>query len=248
MIVMNVLRFVALSHDLGKVFGRKDHQKIIVKILLDCGIKDWQLIDYLRKFHQRGNGKDYLHLVKYADQFSSTIQRVNTDYFVVPYGRYYEYLQRTFLKQLKNHFWCFYLDVEKLRKFIENNQILEQVPSDVRDVSKTSLREHLLLTDQVFCLLVKATELFPCPSCLYEWVRSKYVNDYLFKNIKRVPMLRGKRRDFWKIERQLDVSCVPDNPKFNEAIVKLNSYGWEVDKIALHFGLLESEVRRILSS
>ena len=245
---MNVLRFVALAHDLGKVFNRKNHQKVIVKLLLNCGINDWEIINYLQRFHQRGDGKDYLYLVKYADQFSSGFQRVNSEDFIVPQGRYHEYLQRTFMKQLRIHFRYSYLDVDKLRRFIENNQILEQIPSDVRDVSKTSLREHLLLTDQVFCLLVKATELFPCPACLYEWVRFKEVNDYLTKNIRRVPRLRGKKKDFWRLKRQLDISCVPGNPKFNEAVVKLNSYGWEVDKIALHFGLLESEVREILSS
>ena len=152
------------------------------------------------------------------------------------------------MKQLKNHFWCFYLDVEKLRRFIENNQILEQVPSDVRDASNTSLREHLLLTDQVFCLLVKATELFSCPNHLYSWAKSKKVEDYLNKNLKRIPDLRGRKRNFFELKQRIDNTFIPNNPKFNEAIVKLKSYGWEVDKIALHFGLLESEVRKILSS
>ena len=248
MIIMNVLRFVALTHDLGKVFNRKNHQKVIVTILLNRGIADYEIIDSLRKFHQKGNGKDYLYLVKYADQFSSEFQRVNTEDFVIPQGRYYDYLKRVFMKQLKTHFWYNYLDVDKLRRFIENNQILEQIPSDVRDASKTSLREHLLLTDQVFCLLVKAVEMFPCDDYLYEWVRTRDVNDYLFKNIRRAPGLRGKRKDFWRLRRQLDTSCTPGNPKFNEVVTKLNSYGWEVDKIALHFGLLESEVRNILTS
>ncbi len=248
MIIMDKLEFVALTHDLGKVFDRKNHQKVIVTILLDRGIADYEIINYLRKFHQRGNGRDYLYLVKYADQFSSGLQRVNSEDFLIPQGRYYDYLKRIFMKQLKTHFWYNYLNVDKLRRFIENNQILEQIPSDVRDVSKTSLREHLLLTDQVFCLLVKAVEVLPCSDCLYEWVRTKDVNDYLFKSIRRVPRLRGKRKDFWRLKRQLDISCIPGNPKFNEAVTKLNSYGWEVDKIALHFGLLESEVRDILSS
>lgn len=248
MIIMNVLRFVALSHDLGKVFDRKNHQKAIVKVLLECGIKDWKVINYLRKFHQRGNSKDYLYLVKYADQCASRIQRVNSEDFVVPQGRYYEYLQKTFKKQLKTHFRYNCLDADRLRKFIKNNQILDQIPSDVRDANKTTLREHSLLTDQIFCLLAKAVELFPYTEHLCEWVRTDEVNDYLSKNIRRIPGIRGRKRKFWRVKRRMDTSCAPGNPKFNKAVVKLNSYGWEVDKIAFHFGLLESEVRGILNS
>ncbi len=244
MITMNALRFVALTHDLGKVFDRKNHQKVIVELLLGCGIRDGEIISSLRRFHQRGNGKDYL----YADQFSSGLQRVNSEDYVVPQGKYWDYLKNMFETQLKKHFRYSYLDVGKLKRFIENSQVLEEIPSDVRDSTKTSLREHSLLTDQIFCLLVKAVELFPCNDYLWEWVRSDKVGDYLIKNIQRVPGIKGRRKNFWKIKKRLDNSCVPGNPKFSKAVVKLNSYGWKISKIALHFGLLESEVREILSS
>jgi len=247
MILMNVLRFVALTHDLGKVFDRKNHQKVIVKVLLECGVKNPEIISCLKRFHQRGNGKEYLYLVKYADQYSS-LQRVNSEDYVIPQGRYYDYLKRTFEKQLKRHFRYNYLDIEKLRRFIKNNQILEQIPSDVRDASKTSLREHLLLADQIFSLLVEAIELFPCSEFLWEWVRTDGVDGYLRKNIRRIPSITGRRKKFWRVKRGMDTSCLPGNPKFNGVVIKLNSYGWRIDKIALHFGLLESEVRNILSS
>jgi hypothetical protein len=87
---MDRLRFVALIHDLGKVFDRKNHQKVIVAIFLDCGITDWRIINYLRKFHQRGNGKDYFYLVKYANHLSAQIQRVNTSDYIIPQEMYYQ--------------------------------------------------------------------------------------------------------------------------------------------------------------
>ena len=70
MIPMNVLRFIALTHDIGKVFDRKNHQKAIIKVLFECSITNWEIIACLKRFHQRGNGKDYLYLVRYADQYS----------------------------------------------------------------------------------------------------------------------------------------------------------------------------------
>jgi len=247
MIIMDSFRFVALVHDLGKAFDRKNHQKAIVKVLIESGIKDWEIISCLKRFHQRGNGKDYLFLVKYAGQFSSELQRVYTVDYEIPQGSYCEYLKDEFMKQLKNHFRCSYLDANKLRGFISNNQILEEIPSDVRDVSRVSLREHSLLTDQVFCLLIEAIEMFPFSDRLDEWVRLDEVKDYLASTIERIPEIRGRRRAMLGAKKENN-SNLPKNPKFNQAIVKLNSYGWEVGKIALHFGLLESEVRNILDS
>ncbi|MBD3155100.1 MAG: hypothetical protein GF368_00405 [Candidatus Aenigmarchaeota archaeon] len=244
---MRKLRFVALTHDLGKVFDRRNHQKIIVKILKECNIFDPVIIDYLQRFHKRGNGKDYLCLVKYADQFSSEIQRVNAEDFVIPQGKYHRYLVGRFDRELRSHFWTNKADLNKMRNFIAKNQILEEIPSDVRDSTRTSLREHSLLTEQILCLLIDAVELFPCPECLYEWVGLKQVNDYLVKNVKNIPKLRTSK-ELLKVKRELSGSWIPQRPKFQQAIVKLNSYGWGVDKIAHHFGLLEKEVKCILDS
>ncbi len=244
---MKNLRIIALSHDLGKVFDRKNHQRKIVEIFKGLGIRNKEIITSLEKFHKTGNGKPYLYLVKYSDQYASKIQRVNTKDFIVPEGKYYDYLEKNFLRQLSYHVGDKGLKINSFRRFIEENQILEQIPSDVRDAKKTSLRKHLLLTDQVFCLLLKCVEKYPCPISLYSWVRSERVDEFLRNNTWEIPNLKIDEK-FVRLRRELDIDCASKKPKFTKAVVKLNSYGWRMDKIALHFGIMESEVRDILNS
>jgi len=243
---MEKLEIVALSHDLGKVFDRKNHQKKIVEILKRLGVRDKEIISSLEKFHQPGTGKEYLYLVKYADRYSSRIQRVNTEGFNAPQGEYWNYLKKIFLKELSFHIRDYGLHTNTLLEFIRENQVLEQIPSDVRDIKKVSLRKHSILTYEIFCLLLNFIEIFPPEEPFCYWVRYRAVRKYLRDSVRRIPDLNVDDHFFDVMGKFND--SVPLNSNFRRAVAKLKTYGWGIDKIALHFDIPEGDVKEILNS
>lgn len=143
-------------------------------------------------------------------------------------------MERELIKQLRTHFTQHRLDVKKLREFIETNRILETSVADNSDINKTTLRQHLLLTEQTLNLLLQ----LPQPKHLDKWIETKTVQEFLRKNLEPIP--------------RLSITCTPVhdikvNQQVRNAVEFAIGNGWDEKRIALEFGATIREVKELIA-
>lgn len=165
--------------------------------------------------------------------FSAKIGRINPicTHFECPTSD--KRLQTKLTHQLKTHFFRHELNVEKLREFIKNNNILESIPADNSDINQSSLRQHLLLTEQIFGLLLQ----LPQPKNLNNWIETKKVQKFIRENLKPIK----------------EISCAPVHVKIklNQSLRNVLEFAlenkWNEKRIALEMGLSTKQIKHLIS-
>ncbi len=188
----------------------------------------------IEKTHTRGNPTKIEWLVNGADRLASKFERCTLveDGFRCP--TWDKTLEEKLLKQIRTHFAQNKLDIDALRKFIEQNQILETFVADTFDVNKTTLRQHLLLTEQILGLLLQ----LPQPKHLDKWIETVHVQKFLCENIKPIPKLNVAFTSMREIKVDQNVRNIIE--------FALNQK-WDEKKIALEFGVTVKEIRDIVA-
>jgi hypothetical protein len=237
-----VLRFVALTHDLGKAWSRTHHQRATLAALKAAIPIQLHPVDAFRligRSHTHGNPTKMEWLVKGADRLAAQIQRNDSDEPTSPILTADRYLQRMLMADLRDHFAKNALNVNSLRFFIEGNQVLEIISADDRDTDRSSLRQHLLLTEQILNLLLALSTESPLPKHLDGWVKTKRVLTYVTNHIKPIPPLRVTIKPQPKPLLDRTVRSYLENACRN---------GYTDEKIAFELGLTREEVRALKTS
>lgn len=239
------LRFAALVHDLGKIWNRKQHERFTIYLLKSVNFlvpdeKMKDIICAIDKTHSFGNLANEYWLLKIADRKASSIQRDNGIDSNIDYNIDNKFLksevpesllptvQRILYNQFREHFIINDFDLSSLRKFISGNQWLEIVRSDVNDCNETSLREHLLMTEQILNILIK------------------YIEENPTKNIS--DLQKSKSLDRYVKERIKEISK-PDNKIDLKTLSKLVcNHQSKNDEIAVQFKITTEQIKHILEN
>lgn len=177
--------------------------------------------------------------MKAADQLAAELQRENIlekEFLIHTEDKN---LQQEFIKQLRLHFANNGLSVEKLKEFITSNEFLEIILADKNDANKSSLREHLLLTEQILNLQMKLFDTEKIPKRFDSWIKTEKLRKFLQENLKTIPRLR--RKIFCKQEIKIDQSL-------RNAVEFALENNWNEKRIALHLCITVEEVKKIVSS
>lgn len=206
------LRFAALVHDIGKVWNRKHHERQTIDLLKSVNflLPDEKMREIYRaidKTHSFGNPIDDYWLLKIADRKACKFQRSNGDDDAT-YGTKNKCkllknevpesllptIQRILHNQFREHFIINDFDLNNLRKFIYNNQWLDMIRADVNDHNESSLREHLLMTEQMLDLLIDYIKQNPTKN-FYDLQKSEKLQQYTEEKIKEIPKPNGNKVD-----------------------------------------------------
>ena len=168
-----------------------------------------------------------------ADRLASDLQRNNVQSTDFEFIQLDEKLKQKLIKQLKKHF-SLHADVKRLRKFVERNRILESIPADKSDANKSTLRSHLLMTEDVLRLLLE----IPQPKNLAQWVKTKKVKRFVLERLKPIQKLTVVRT----------TSCMTLDQRMRNSLEFAVNNGWNEARIAMELGMTLKDVRRMLSS
>lgn len=238
----DVLRFVALTHDIGKVWSRKHHERATVGVLktaIPVHLHPVDAFKLIERSHSHGNPTKMEWLVKGADRLAAQIQRNDSDEASSPVLTADRYLQRMLMTDLRDHFAKNSLNVNSLRSFIARNQVLEIITADDRDVNRNSLRQHLLLTEQILNLLLTLSTEYRLPKRLDGWIQTKRVLTYVTSHIKPTSPLRVNIRP--QPRPQL-------NKTMRSYLQNAGRNGYTDEKIAFELDLTNEEVRALRAS
>ena len=190
----------ALAHDLGKASGARfgDHAAASAELLRRAGFGDEASLRLIRMHHQKreGDGEPNLHLLQLADRLASS-QRADggSSAALIP-ALDYNYLRLTeayLLHDLSEYFLKFDDDYNAFSRFVQNCWWLELVKASTSDVSNTSLREHLLLTDSIYQIYLGAANRFG-----FE-LEGRKAKDWLRYRLSRIKVhaIEGRPKDLW---------------------------------------------------
>ena len=201
----------ALVHDLGKAtWGRfEDHAGASAELLLKAGFFDAAVLNLIERHHKSSSDDDSnLHLLQLADRLASTSRAEggSSAPFAFISSLDYNYLRVTeayLLHDLCKHFLQFGADYDAFKRFVQNCWWLELVRASTSDASNVSLREHLLLTDSIYQIYLKAADKFG-----FE-LDGRKAKDFVRYRISRLKILsiEGRPKDLAlriKILQQLD--------------------------------------------
>ena len=181
--------------------------------------------------HRRGNPTKLDWLVKAADRLAAERQRLPVEH-TFEINPLDSLTKRKFVSQLKQHFALNGLSVEKLKEFIDKSTILDFVLSDNFDANSTTLRQHLLLTEAIFEVLIK----LPMPKHLDKWIKTKAVK-------KAVSTIKLPNKSSVKhVNAKLELS-----QNVRKVLVWCVKQKWQVDKIALKLGVTVDEAISLIS-
>lgn len=169
-----------------------------------------------------------------ADRLASNIQRNNIQSVDFEFIRLDDGLKRKLVWQLREHFALHGLDVGKLRKLIERSRLLESIPADKSDANRSTLRAHLLMTEDVLRLLLE----IPQPKSLAQWVKTRKVRRFVAERLKPIKPL--------DVIRITPNKTVPDQRMRNALEFALEN-GWNEARIAMELCLTLEDVRRMLA-
>ena len=157
----------ALVHDLGKASQAKfgDHAAASAELLRRAGFEDEASLRLIKRHHRKRDSNDEpnLYLLQLADRLASS-QRADggSSAALIP-ALDYNYLRLTeayLLHDLSEYFLKFGTNYAAFRRFVQNCWWLELVKASTSDISNTSLREHLLLTDSIYQVYLEAADRF----------------------------------------------------------------------------------------
>jgi len=185
-----------LTHDLGKASqGRfKDHAEASAEMLRKAGFEEEAVLNLIERHHKSLGGDDSnLRLLQLADRRASSCRVDGGNSAAFRKVLDYNYLRLTeayLVHDLNEHFLKFGDDYNAFRRFIQNCWWLELVKASTSDVSNASLREHLLLTDSIYQIHLKAIDRFGSLEGrkAEDWLR------YLLSRIK-IPAIDGRPKD-----------------------------------------------------
>ena len=178
--------------DLGKA------SEASAEMLRRAGFEDEASLRLILRHHwkREGGGEPNLHLLQLADRLASS-QRADggSSAAFIP-ARDYNYLRLTeayLVHELSEHLLRFGDDYVAFRRFVRNCWWLELVKASTSDVSNTSLREHLLLTDSIYQVYLEAADRFGGD------LEGRKAKDWLRYRLSRikVPAIEGRPKDLW---------------------------------------------------
>ncbi len=167
-------------------------------------IFDLEIFRMIKKTHSFGNPEKEEWLLKLADREASERQRVvsfpRQDSNIIQ-----EIVKKIVEKQFMKHFEKHGANTEKLRKFVQENQWLDSILADTSDMQNSSLREHLLLTEQILSILLELREEHPFNKNLISWFNTKKIQQQLETRIKSIGKSKGRRLNIELLERMIDL-------------------------------------------
>jgi len=141
-------------------------------------------------------------------------------------------IQKRLFKQLQHHFGRHGTDLGSLRSFVARSKALEAVCADTNDITCTTLRQHLLLTEQILNLLLQ----LPIPKRIDSWIRNKKLHEFLKNNLKPI---RGLPTPSPRLKIKVDQRLL-------NALEFATQSKWKEDKIALELGITLEETKRLM--
>jgi len=186
-------------------------------------ISDLGIIKLIEKTHSFGNPEKEEWLLKLADRKASELQRVASfprqDSNIIQ-----EIVKKIVEKQFMKHFEKHGANTEKLRKFVQENQWLDLIPADTSDVQNSSLREHLLLTEQILSILLELREEHPFNKNLISWFNTKRIQEQLEARIKPIGEPKGRRLNIELLERMIEIIERIENLKITDLFKELSNF------------------------
>ena len=188
----------ALAHDLGKASGARfgDHAAASVELLSRAGFEDEASLRLIKRHHRKRDSNDdpNLYLLQLADRLASASRADGGSSTAFIPALDYNYLRLTeayLVHELSEYFLKFGDDYAAFRRFVWNCWWLELVKASTSDVSNTSLREHLLLTDSIYQIYLEAANRFG-----FE-LEGRKAKDWLRYRLSRikVPAIEGRPKD-----------------------------------------------------
>jgi hypothetical protein len=161
-----------------------------------AGFGDEAVLNLIERHHKSlGEDDSNLRLLQLADRLAAS-QRADggtSNAFIQILD--YNYLRLTeayLLHDLREHRLKFGDDYNAFRRFIQNCWWLELVKASTSDASNASLREHLLLTDSIYQIHLRAIDRFG--SLDLEGRKAKDWLRYRLSRIK-IPVIEGRPKD-----------------------------------------------------
>ena len=170
--------------------------QVSAEMLRRAGFGDESSLRLIKRHHRKREGDDEsnLHLLQLADRLASASRADGGSSTAFIPALDYNYLRLTeayLLHDLSEYFLKFDDDYNAYKRFVRNCWWLELVKVSTSDVSNTSLREHLLLTDSIYQIYLEAADRFGFELAgrkAKDWLR------YRLSRIK-VPAIEGRPKD-----------------------------------------------------